>query len=81
MLRHQKLNSTDIFIIALATSDILFVLAIHPMLIAASFGADVELLFSSAGLDYMFLICLTDRVTFILVMQLVWIWSSFLWVY
>jgi hypothetical protein len=54
MLRHQKITSTDIFIIALATSDILFALAIHPMLIAASFGADVEVLFSSAGWNYFF---------------------------
>ena len=66
MLRPQKITSTDVFIIALATSDILFALAIHPMLIAASFGADVEVLFSSAGLDYLFLICLTNGVALIL---------------
>ena len=49
MLRPQKINSMDIFIIALATSDMLFALVIHPMLIATSFGANVEVLFSSAG--------------------------------
>ena len=49
VLRPQKKSSTDIFIIALATSDMLFAIAIHPMLIATSFGANAELLFSSAG--------------------------------
>jgi hypothetical protein len=60
------MTSTDIFIIALATSDILFALAIHPMLIAASFGADVEVLFSSAGLNYLFLFFLANRLALIL---------------
>ena len=49
VLRPQKKHSTDIFIIALAISDILFAVAIHPMLIATSFGANVEVLFSSTG--------------------------------
>ena len=49
VLRPQKKSSTDIFIIALATSDMLFAIAIHPMLIATSFGANAELLFPSAG--------------------------------
>ena len=49
VLRPKKKNSTDIFIIALATSDMLFAVAIHPMLIATSFGANVEVLFSTAG--------------------------------
>ena len=49
VLRPQKKNSTDIFLIALATSDMLFAIAIHPMLIATSFGANVQLLFSTTG--------------------------------
>jgi hypothetical protein len=53
MIRPKQINSTDVFIIALATSDMLFALAIHPMLIATSFGANVSVLFSSAGI-YLF---------------------------
>ena len=49
VLRPQKKSSTDIFIIALATADMLFAIAIHPMLIATSFGANVQLLFSTTG--------------------------------
>ena len=50
MLRPKKKNSIDIFVTALATSDILFSIAIHPMLIATSFGANVEVLFSHTGM-------------------------------
>ena len=49
LLRPVQVNSTDVFIIALATSDMLFALCIHPMLIATSFGANVNVLFSSGG--------------------------------
>jgi len=52
MLRPKKKNSIDIFVIALATSDILFSVAIHPMLIATSFGANVEVLFSHTGCNW-----------------------------
>ena len=55
MLRPKKISSTDVFIIALAASDMLFALCIHPMLIATSFGADVSVLFSTAGIYLLFL--------------------------
>ena len=44
------MSSATVFIIALATSDIFFSLSIHPMLIATSFGANVEAMFTRAGL-------------------------------
>ena len=50
MLRPQKIRSTHILIVALAASDILFSLVIHPMLIATSFGANTTTLFSHTGL-------------------------------
>ena len=54
MLRPKKKNSIDIFVIALASSDILFSVAIHPMLVATSFGANVEVLFGHAGIGIVF---------------------------
>ena len=48
-LRRQKIEATDVFIIALAISDMMFSLAIHPMLIATSFGANSYQIFSSSG--------------------------------
>ena len=51
MLRPQKIRSTHILILALAASDILFSLVIHPMLVATSFGADTVTLFSRRGYD------------------------------
>ena len=78
MLRPQKLRSTHILIIALAASDILFSLVIHPMLIATSFGANVSLLFSSSGTGRVFLTTLDMLCPARL--QLVWIWSNLLWV-
>ena len=50
-LRRQKMEATDVFIIALAISDMMFSLAIHPMLIATSFGANSYQIFSSSGED------------------------------
>ena len=49
MLRRRKLVPTDVFIIALATTDIMFSLSIHPMLIATSFGADTYTIFTITG--------------------------------
>ena len=43
------MEATDVFIIALAISDMMFSLAIHPMLIATSFGANSYKIFSSSG--------------------------------
>ena len=48
-LRRKKMEATDVFIIALAISDMMFSLAIHPMLIATSFGANSYKIFSSSG--------------------------------
>ena len=48
-MRRKKMEATDVFIIALAISDMMFSLAIHPMLIATSFGADSYQIFSSSG--------------------------------
>ena len=48
-LRRKKLESTDVFIIALAVSDMMFSLAIHPMLIATSFGANSFSVFTPSG--------------------------------
>ena len=43
------MEATDMFIIALAISDMMFSLAIHPMLIATSFGANSYQIFSTSG--------------------------------
>ena len=43
------MEATDVFIIALAISDMMFSLAIHPMLIATSFGANSYQIFSNSG--------------------------------
>ena len=48
-LRRKKMEATDVFIIALAISDMMFSLAIHPMLIATSFGANSYQIFSNSG--------------------------------
>ena len=48
-LRRRKIGATDVFIVALAISDIMFSLAIHPMFIATSFGADSYQIFTTAG--------------------------------
>ena len=48
-LRRKKIGATDVFIVALAISDIMFSLAIHPMFIATSFGADSYQIFTTAG--------------------------------
>ena len=48
-MRRKKMEATDVFIIALAISDMMFSLAIHPMLIATSFGADSYQIFSTSG--------------------------------
>ena len=50
--RKRKFKSTHIFIVALAVSDTLFSLAIHPMLIATSFGANSHELFGVSGKNY-----------------------------
>ena len=47
--RRRKFKSTHIFIVALAVSDTLFSLAIHPMLIATAFGANSHELFGVYG--------------------------------
>ncbi len=49
MLRRRKLVPTDVFIIALASTDIMFSLSIHPMLIATSFGANSYTIFTVTG--------------------------------
>ena len=49
MLRRRKFVPTDVFIIALATTDIMFSLSIHPMLIATSFGANSYTIFTTTG--------------------------------
>ena len=63
LLRPQKLRSTHVLIMALAASDIMFSLvisviskliiifvqAVHPMLIATSLGSDVATLFTKSG--------------------------------
>ena len=48
-LRRKKMESTDVFIIALAVSDMMFSLSIHPMLIATSFGANSFSVFTPSG--------------------------------
>ena len=50
LLCDRKLCATDMFIIALAITDIMFSLSIHPMLIATSFGADSESIFTKTGI-------------------------------
>ena len=47
--RKRKFKSTHIFIVALAISDTLFSVAIHPMLIATSFGVSPHELFGVSG--------------------------------
>ena len=49
MLRRRKLVPTDVFILGLATTDIMFSLSIHPMLIATSFGANSYTIFTTTG--------------------------------
>ena len=49
IFRRKKLGPTDVFIIALAISDIMFSLSIHPMLIATSFGANSFTIFTTTG--------------------------------
>ena len=39
----------EVFIIALALADIMFSLIIHPMLIATSFGANPQYIFTPVG--------------------------------
>lgn len=51
-LRKRKFKSTHIFIVALAVSDTLFSLAIHPMLIATSFGINPHELFGEYGCNW-----------------------------
>ena len=51
-LRKRKLNPTHIFIVALAVSDILFSILIHPMLIATAFGVDSRTLFGTTGCNW-----------------------------
>ena len=63
-LRRKKMEATDVFIIALAISDMMFSLAIHPMLIATSFGANSYQIFSSSGevkvkIPFIWIICFT----------------------
>ena len=53
-LRRKKLESTDVFIIALAVTDMMFSLAIHPMLIATSFGANSFSVFTTSGGNVIF---------------------------
>ena len=48
-LRRKKIGPTDVFIVALAVSDMMFSLAIHPMLIATSFGANSYQIFTTSG--------------------------------
>ena len=52
ILRKRKFNPTHIFIVALALSDILFSILIHPMLIATSFGVDSQALFGTNGCNW-----------------------------
>ena len=49
MLRRRKLVPTDVFILGLATTDIMFSLSIHPMLIATSFGVNSYTIFTTTG--------------------------------
>ena len=48
-LRRKRIKGTHTFIVALAISDICLSLAIHPMLLATSFGVRVDELFTRAG--------------------------------
>ena len=47
--RRKRMKATHWFIMALAISDISFSLLLHPMIIATSFGADANRLFTSTG--------------------------------
>ena len=47
--RQGRFKATDIFIVALAISDISLTLAIHPMLLATSFGVNADTLFTTTG--------------------------------
>ena len=49
-IRGKKSRPPQWFIGALAISDICFSITIHPMLIATSFGADVNELFTQRGM-------------------------------
>ena len=48
----RKISPSDVFIIALAATDIMFSLSIHPMLIATSFGANSYAIFTTTGQLY-----------------------------
>ena len=47
--RTKRMKPTHWFIVALAISDIGLSLLVHPMLIATSFGADANRLFTTTG--------------------------------
>ena len=49
--RKKRMKATHWFIIALAISDICFSLLLHPMIIATSFGADANRLFTPIGIE------------------------------
>ena len=48
-LRKRKFKPTYIFVVALAVSDTLFSISIHPLLIATAFGANSNDLFGIYG--------------------------------
>ena len=49
LARRKRMKETDWFIMALAVSDISLSLLLHPMIIATSFGADANKLFTTTG--------------------------------
>ena len=49
VLRRRTLGPTEVFIMALAATDIMFSLSLHPMLIMTSFGANSRNIFTTAG--------------------------------
>ena len=58
----RKISPSDVFIIALAATDIMFSLSIHPMLIATSFGANSYAIFTTTGQSYY----LSAKITFVI---------------
>ena len=49
MFRKRNPGPMEVFIIALAIADFMFSLMIHPMLIATSFGANPQYIFTPVG--------------------------------
>ena len=58
--RRKRMKATHWFIIALAISDMCFSLLLHPMIIATSFGADANKLFTPTGTMKIYLLNATQ---------------------